>query len=55
MTIKRMGRFAGVALVGALALAACGSDNNVGAAGGSASSAASDCSSGTLNSEGSSA
>ena len=28
MTIKRVSRFAGVALVGALALAACGSDNN---------------------------
>jgi phosphate transport system substrate-binding protein len=55
VTIKRMGRFAGVALVGALALAACGSDNNVGAASGSTSNAASDCPTGTLNSEGSSA
>ncbi|GAB3592209.1 phosphate ABC transporter substrate-binding protein PstS [Angustibacter peucedani] len=53
MTIKRIGRFAGVALVGALALAACGSDNNT--AGGSSTSASSDCPTGTLNAEGSSA
>ncbi len=50
-----MGRFAGVALVGALALAACGSDNNTGTTAGSGSSASSDCPTGTLNSEGSSA
>ncbi|GAA4360891.1 phosphate ABC transporter substrate-binding protein PstS [Angustibacter luteus] len=53
MTIKRVGRFAGVALVGALALTACGSDNNSNDAAGAASS--SSCPSGTLNGEGSSA
>jgi phosphate transport system substrate-binding protein len=57
VTIKRVGRFAGVALVGALALAACGSNNNdTGAAGASTGSSGSgSCASGTLNGEGSSA
>ncbi len=55
MRITRIGRFAGVALAGALALAACGSDNNTGTTAGSGSNAASDCPSGTLNAEGSSA
>ena len=63
MTIKRFGRLTGVALVGALALTACGSDNNSGTsagAGGSSSSASgsassASCASGTLNAEGSSA
>jgi phosphate transport system substrate-binding protein len=54
VTINRMSRFAGVVLVGALALAACGSDNNTGATAG-ATPAASDCPTGTLDAEGSSA
>ncbi|WP_426565197.1 phosphate ABC transporter substrate-binding protein PstS [Angustibacter sp. McL0619] len=54
MTIKRVGRFAGVALVGALALTACGSDNNSNDAAGAGASSSS-CPSGTLNGEGSSA
>ena len=48
----------GLALVGSLALAACGSDNNTGSASSSAatgSAASADCSTGTLNAEGSSA
>jgi phosphate transport system substrate-binding protein len=65
--IQRLGLLASVALVGSLALTACGSDNNAGSsaggsgsASGSASSsttAASDCPTGggTLNAEGSSA
>jgi phosphate transport system substrate-binding protein len=58
--IQRIGLLASVALVGSLALTACGSDNNDGAASGSSSSgssAASDCPAGggTLNAEGSSA
>lgn len=54
--MKRMGQLAGVALVGALALTACGSDNNTGTTNaGSTSSASSDCPTGTLNAEGSSA
>lgn len=62
MTSKRLGILPGVALVGALALAGCGSDNNA-AAGSSAAAtgnaggavAATDCPTGTLNAEGSSA
>jgi phosphate transport system substrate-binding protein len=55
----RLGQLTGAALVGALALSACGSDNNAtpgagGAASGSASASAS-CGTGTLNGEGSSA
>jgi phosphate transport system substrate-binding protein len=61
--IQRLGLLASVALVGSLALTACGSDNNAGSsAGGSGSAsssttAASDCPTGggTLNAEGSSA
>jgi phosphate transport system substrate-binding protein len=60
--IQRLGLLASVALVGSIALTACGSDNNTGTAGGSSSStsgsaAASDCpkGGGTLNAEGSSA
>jgi phosphate transport system substrate-binding protein len=54
--MKRMGQLAGVALVGALALTACGSDDNTGTTNaGSTSSASSDCPTGTLNAEGSSA
>ncbi|MEP7018433.1 MAG: phosphate ABC transporter substrate-binding protein PstS [Actinomycetota bacterium] len=48
----------GIALVSALALSACGSDNNAtanAAAGGGATTAASDCATGTLSAEGSSA
>jgi phosphate transport system substrate-binding protein len=55
--IQRLGQVASVALMGSIALTACGSDDNTGtaAAGGSSSSAASDCATGTLNAEGSSA
>ncbi|GAB3681877.1 phosphate ABC transporter substrate-binding protein PstS [Angustibacter aerolatus] len=52
--MKRLGRLTGVALLGALALTACGSDDNTTAGSGSSSSSSSDCS-GTLNAEGSSA
>ncbi|GAB3076964.1 phosphate ABC transporter substrate-binding protein PstS [Phycicoccus sp. Root101] len=58
MKIQRFGLLASVAVVGSLALTACGSDNNTGAtAGGSSSggSSSSDCPTGTLNAEGSSA
>jgi len=60
--IQRLGLVASVALVGSLALTACGSDNNAGTDSGasgssSSSSAAADCpeGGGTLNAEGSSA
>ncbi|MFQ6171470.1 phosphate ABC transporter substrate-binding protein PstS [Oryzobacter sp. R7] len=61
MKIQRFGQVAALALVGSIALAGCGSDNNAGAgagASGSASgsaSASADCFEGTLNAEGSSA
>jgi phosphate transport system substrate-binding protein len=63
VTIKRLARLGGVALVGALALTACGSDDNAattaggaGSTSGSSSSSAADaCGTGTLNAEGSSA
>ena len=62
MKMQRLGQVAGVALVGTIALTACGSDNNSGtaAAAGSSSSSSSnaagaDCPAGTLNAEGSSA
>ena len=58
MKIQRFGQLAGMAVVGALALSACGSDTNSPGAGGSASggsSASTDCAKGTLNAEGSSA
>ncbi len=58
MTLTRLGRLSGVALVGALALTACGSDNtSPPAAGGSSSSSAAsaDCGTGQLKAEGSSA
>jgi phosphate transport system substrate-binding protein len=61
VSIKRLARLSGVALVGALALTACGSDNNTEAgAGTSSSSSAAEsssaaCGSGSLNAEGSSA
>jgi phosphate transport system substrate-binding protein len=55
--IQRLSQVAALALVGCVALAACGSDNNASSGGSSSgSSAASDCpQSGTLNGEGSSA
>lgn len=59
--IQRFGQVAALALVGSIALAGCGSDNNTpgagtsGSASGSASAAAGDCFDGTLNAEGSSA
>ena len=58
MKIQRLGQLTGVALVGTLALTACGSDNNASpAAGGTASGSSSSvaCGKGTLNGEGSSA
>ncbi|MEO5983090.1 MAG: phosphate ABC transporter substrate-binding protein PstS [Pedococcus sp.] len=58
MKIQRFGLLASVAVVGSLVLTACGSDNNSGAdtaAGGSSGSSSSDCPTGTLNAEGSSA
>ncbi|HEX5524981.1 MAG TPA: phosphate ABC transporter substrate-binding protein PstS [Pedococcus sp.] len=60
MKIQRFGRLAGMAVVGALALSACGSDTNApgSGSGGSASggsSVSADCAKGTLNAEGSSA
>ena len=58
MKIQRLGLLASVAVVGSIALTACGSDNNNGtgaSAGGSSSSSSSDCPTGTLNAEGSSA
>ena len=61
MTFMRLGRLSGVALVGALALTACGSDPEspgAPAAGGDTSAAstpAADCGSGELSAEGSSA
>lgn len=61
MTFTRLGRLTGVALVGALALTACGSDDTTtpgattSGSAGSASTAAADCGSGELKAEGSSA
>ncbi len=61
MNFSRSGRLTGVALVGTLALAGCGSDSNSGStttssSGGSSSAASSiDCAKGTLNASGSSA
>lgn len=61
MKLSRTGRLAGAALVGALALSACGSDNNASSttssgAGASSSPASKiDCQKGTLNSSGSTA
>jgi phosphate transport system substrate-binding protein len=58
---KRLARLSGVALVGALALTACGSDDNTTAGAGGAetsasgASAASTCATGSLDAEGSSA
>jgi phosphate transport system substrate-binding protein len=57
-TRGRMTSVTGIALVSALALSACGSDNNTtanAAAGGGTTTAASDCATGTLSAEGSSA
>ncbi|NMM25471.1 MAG: phosphate ABC transporter substrate-binding protein PstS [Phycicoccus sp.] len=51
---QRFASITGVALVGVLALSACGSDNNAAAPGNGAANAA-DCPTGTLNGEGSSA
>ena len=61
MKFQRYGAVAGVAVAAALALSACGSDNNSGSTGGSTSSAAgggssaSSCPTGTLNVAGSTA
>ncbi len=60
MKTLRFGQLASIALVGSIALAGCGSDNNTAGggattSGGGASSAAADCFDGTLNAEGSSA
>lgn len=55
--IQRLSQVAALALVGSIALAACGSDNNTSAGGDSSASspAAGDCVAGTLSAEGSSA
>ena len=56
MKLTSHARFAAVALVGALALTACGSDNNSDdPSSGSTSGGDAACASGTLNGEGSSA
>ena len=58
MKIQRLGQVAALALVGSIALAGCGSDDNTGAASSSSatgSAASADCFEGTLNAEGSSA
>lgn len=61
MTLKPLGRLTGVALVGALALTACGSDDtsnsgaNASSGSSSSSSSSSDCGTGQLAAEGSSA
>jgi phosphate transport system substrate-binding protein len=61
VTFSKTSRFLGIAAVGVLALAGCGSDDNTagstteGSASSSASAAAIDCKPGTLNGEGSSA
>ncbi len=58
MKAQRAGLLAGVAMIGSLALAACGSDDNTGSADGApagSSSPSSTCPTGTLNAEGSSA
>ena len=60
MKIQRLGAMASLALVGSIALAGCGSDNNADAGStpgdtASASGSAEDCFDGTLNAEGSSA
>src|SRR5512141_3291358 len=56
--MHRLGQVAALALVGSIALAGCGSDNNTGSASSSSatgSAASADCFEGTLNAEGSSA
>jgi phosphate transport system substrate-binding protein len=56
--MQRLGQVAALALVGSIALAGCGSDNNTGTGSSSSatgSAAAADCFDGTLNAEGSSA
>ncbi|MGG5260271.1 phosphate ABC transporter substrate-binding protein PstS [Phycicoccus avicenniae] len=60
MKTLRFGQIASIALVGSIALAGCGTDNNAAAgttagSGSSGSAAAADCFDGTLNAEGSSA
>ena len=58
MKIQRLGQVAALALVGSIAFAGCGSDNNTGSASSSSatgSAASADCFEGTLNAEGSSA
>ncbi|MFN8075485.1 MAG: phosphate ABC transporter substrate-binding protein PstS [Kineosporiaceae bacterium] len=55
MKLTRHARLAGVVLVGTLALAACGSDDNTTGAASTVSGDGGDCATGTLNAEGSSA
>ena len=56
MKITRYGQLAGVALVGTLALAACGSNNNTATSSASGSASGSiDCASGSLKASGSTA
>jgi len=54
---RRLTSVTGIALVGALALSACGSDSNAtpGSASGGGTTSAADCATGTVNAEGSSA
>ena len=53
--LQRSGFAAGIALTAALALTACGSDNNTPAGGANASAAAANCASGSLTAQGSTA
>ncbi|WP_018158046.1 phosphate ABC transporter substrate-binding protein PstS [Demetria terragena] len=55
MNFTRKGRVSSIALVGALALSACGSDNNAGGTGGDTAASDADCGSTALKAEGSSA
>ena len=55
MKLQRFYRAAAVVAVGALALTACGSDNNAGTGGSDQAASSTDCATGTLNAEGSSA
>ena len=55
MKLQRSGYVAGIALMSALALTACGSDNDSPAGGSDASAAAGNCASGSLTAQGSSA
>jgi phosphate transport system substrate-binding protein len=55
VNLKRHGILAGIALTATLALAACGSDNTTTPSGGNSSAAKSDCATGSLTAQGSTA